>query len=62
MKNGQNVYMKNIGYGGNMNTPNVRCEDCKKELEYICEVTEIAICPKCLTVYDLKIYKKDEKI
>lgn len=43
--------------------PNIRCwhEQCKEELEYVCELTEIAICPKCLTSYDLKRMKNKEK-
>ena len=38
------------------NKPNKRCEECKEELEYLDENLDIAICPKCLITYDLKIW------
>jgi len=40
------------------NTPNIKCEDCKEELEYMDEAENIAICPKCFTMYDLKKFKE----
>lgn len=44
-------------------TPNIRCShlECREELVYLMETTDIAACPKCATIYDLKIYRKEIK-
>ena len=39
-------------------SPNIKCEDCNEELEFMDEAKNIAICPKCLTMYDLKTFKE----
>jgi len=41
----------------NRNKPNIRCEECGKELEYLDENLDITICSECIITYDLKIYK-----
>lgn len=41
--------------------PNIKCEDCKEELEYMCELNEIMICPRCFTMYDFKKFKEKDK-
>lgn len=43
------------------NSPNRKCEECKEELEYLDEVENIVICPKCLDIYDLKIWSGKKK-
>ena len=43
------------------NKPNKRCEECAKELEYLDENLDIAICPKCMITYDLKIWVQEKK-
>ena len=43
------------------NSPNRKCEECREELEYLDERMNIAICPKCLITYDLKIWSRKKK-
>ncbi len=56
-----NVIRKYIVTKGNprRNTPNRRCEECMRELEYLDENLDIAICSECMITYDLKIWQKE---